>query len=163
MAQYLGSKDDNTKNVELSGLFSEIGKMFIILYKNLHAADDERINEQFLKTYHLYLAEIIVEILNLPAFLKQMVFFENLVVQENCISLAGITLIAVHFVGSSFHNFNNHLVIEELPLPLSCCDENLSLVGIIEQQFNTVELGKYLRIIKKKERLLPEYESKKKK
>jgi hypothetical protein len=49
-----------------------------------------------------------------------------------------------------------------LPLPFGH-DQALALDSIIEEQFKAVNLGKYLRIIKKKERLLPKYEDKKKK
>jgi hypothetical protein len=42
-------------------------------------------------------------------------------------------------------------------------DLALALNSTIEEKFNVVNLEKYLRIIKKRERLLPEYEDKKKK
>lgn len=161
LAQQFGRKEDNAKKVELGGLFSEIGKMIIILYKKLHAPDDERINEYFIKTYHPYLAERIIVIFNLPDYLKQMVFSNNIVIQDNYIAISGITRLAVDFVASSFQKFHNHLVIEDLPLPTTGRDESVTLAGIIEHQFNAVGLRKYLLIVKKKERLLPEYESKK--
>ena len=42
-------------------------------------------------------------------------------------------------------------------------DQALALDFIIEEQFKAVNLGKYLRIIKKSERHLAKYEDKKKK
>ncbi|MEN6621066.1 MAG: HDOD domain-containing protein [Smithella sp.] len=161
LAQQFGRKEDNAKKVELGGLFSEIGKMIMILYKKLHAPDDERINECFIKTYHPYLAERIIVTFNLPDYLKQMVFSDSIVLQDNYIAISGINRIAVEFVAASFQKFNNHLVIEDIPLPTTGHDESMTLAGIIEHQFNAVGLGKYLSIMKKKERLLPEYESKK--
>lgn len=161
LAQQFGRKEDNANKVELGGLFSDIGKMIIILYKKLNAPDDERINDYFINTYHPYLAERIIEIFNLPEDLKQIVFSDGIIVQENYITSAGIARITIDFVASSFRKFHNQLVIEDLPLPASGRDESVTLAGIIEHQFNAAGLGKYLRIVKNKERLLPEYEIKK--
>jgi len=163
LAQQFGMREDNAKRVELGGLFSEIGKMIILLYKKLHAPDDERIDEDFVKKYHPYLAERIIEKFALPDYLKQMIFSESIVVEENYITVSGMTQIAINFVEASFHKFHNHLVIEALLPPVTGRDEAMVLETIIEGQFNAVGLGKYLRIIRKRERLLPKYENKKKK
>jgi hypothetical protein len=163
LAGQFGMREDSAKKVELGGLFSEIGKMIILLYKKLHALDDERIDKDFVEKYHPYLAERIIEIFALPDYLKQMVFAESIVVQENYIAVSGITRIAIDYVAASFSKFHNHLVIEALAPPVSGRDETMALANIIEHQCNAVGLGKYLRIIRKKERLLPEYEGKKEK
>ncbi|MGV8058552.1 MAG: HDOD domain-containing protein [Smithellaceae bacterium] len=163
LAQQFGMREDNIKRVELGGLFSEIGKMIILLYKKLHASDDKRIDEDFVKKYHPYLAERIIEKFALPDYLKQMAFSESIIVEENYITISGMTQIAINFVAASFNKFHNHLVVEALSPPVPNRDETMALSNIIEYQFNAVGLGKYLRIIKKRERLLPEYEGKKKK
>ena len=162
LAQQFGMREDNAKRVELGGLFSEIGKMIIILYKKLHAVDDKRIDEVFIKKYHPYLSERIIEQFSLPDYLKQMIFADNIVVEANYITMTGMTQLAVNYVAASFNKFNNRLVIEALPLP-SGQDQALSLDTIIEEQFNAVGLGKYLRIIRKRERILAKYENRKKK
>lgn len=163
LAQQFGMREDNAKSVELGGLFSEIGKMIILLYKKLHASNDERINEDFIKRYHPYLAERIIEKFALPDFLKQMVFAESLVVEENYITVSGIAQVAISLVAASFHKFHNHLVIETITPSTWGRDETITLQTIFENQFNAVGLSKYLRIINKRERLLPKYEGKKKK
>jgi hypothetical protein len=163
LAQQFGMREDNAKSVELGGLFSEIGRMIILLYKKLHAPDDTRIDEDFIKKYHPYLAERIIEKFALPDFLKQMVFAESIIVEENYITVSGLTQIAIDIVAASFHKFHNHLVIEALSPSVWGRDEQITLETIIENQFNAVGLSKYLRIIKKRERLLPKYEGKKKK
>ena len=163
LAQQFGMREDNAKSVELGGLFSEIGKMIIILYKKLYAPDDERVDEDFIKNYHPYLTERIIEKFALPDYLKQMIFSESIIVQENYIAVSGMTRIAIDFVAASFHKFHNHLVVEALAPPFSGGDETMALANIIENQFNAVGLGKYLRTIKKRERLLPKYEGKNKK
>jgi hypothetical protein len=162
LAQQFGMREDNAKTVELGGLFSEIGKMIITLYKKLHAAEDERIDEDFIKRYHPYLAERIIERFALPDYLKQMIFSENIVVEANYITVSGMAQIAINIVEASFNKYNNRLVLEVLPSSDRDRDE-LTLDCVIEDQFNAVGLGKYLRIIRKRERLLPKYEDKKKK
>ncbi len=162
LAQQFGMREDNARRVELGGLFSEIGTMIILLYKKLHAAHDERIDDSFIKKYHPYLAERIVEQFSLPDYLKQVVFSESIVVEENYITISGITRLAIDFVAESFYKFHNQLVVEDLSPSVSGCDGAMSLANIIEHQFDAVGLGKYLRIIKNKERLLPEYEGRKK-
>lgn len=162
LARQFGIREDNTKKIELGGLFSEIGKMIILLYKKFHAEDDERIDEYFIEKYHFYLTERIVERFALPDYLMQMLFPESIVVEENYITISGMTQMAIILVAASFKKFHNHLVIEALSPPVLGRDEAMALQTIFENQFNAVGLGKYLRIIKKRERLLPRYEGKKK-
>lgn len=161
LAGQFGMREDSAKRVELGGLFSEIGKMFFLLYKKLYAPDDERLDESFVNKYHPYMAERIIERFSLPDYLKQIVFSESIVVQENYITVSGITRLAIDYVATSFAKFDNQLVIEVLPPSVSGRDESMSLANIIENQFSAVGLSNYLRIIKNKERLLPEYEYKK--
>jgi hypothetical protein len=85
------------------------------------------------------------------------------VVEENYITVSGMTQIAINTVTASFNKYHNRLVIEALPPPILSRDETMALDKIIEDQFNAVGLGKYLHIIRKRERLLPKYEAKKKK
>lgn len=161
LAGQFGMREESAKRVELGGLFSEIGKMFFLLYKKLYAPDDERLDESFVNKYHPYMAERIIERFSLPDYLKQIVFSESIVVQENYITVSGITRLAIDYVATSFVKFDNQLVIEVLPPSVSGRDESMSLANIIENQFSAVGLSNYLRIIKNKERLLPEYEYKK--
>ncbi len=160
LAQQVGMREDAAKKVELGGLFSEIGRMIIHVYKKLHAPDDERIDEIFIEKYHTYLTERIIEVFALPDYLKTMVFHEGMVMEANYITQAGVMRLAVQFVYASFHKFNNRLVIEPRMLPPGQ-DQTVSLDYIIGEQFNAVGLGKYLRIVRKRERLLPEYCKKK--
>lgn len=161
IAQHFGMREDIAKRVELGGLFSEIGRMNIHIYKKLHAPDDERIDEIFIEKYHPYLTERIITIFGLPDYLKTMIFQQGIMMESSYITPSGITQLAVNFVHASFSKFHNRLVIEPLALPPGH-DETTSLDQIIEDQFNAVGLGKYLRIIRKKERLLPVYKGREK-
>ena len=161
LAQQMGMREDLAKKVELGGLFSEIGRMILHVYKKLHAPDDERIDEIFIDQYSPYLTERIIDVFALPDYLKQIIFQEGLVVEASYITLSGITRLAVQFVHACFSKFNNHLVIEPLALP-SGHEQIVSLDHIIQDQFNAVGLGKYLRIVREKKRLLPAYKGKEK-
>lgn len=160
LAQQFGMREDIAKKVELGGLFSEIGRMIIHVYKKLHAPNDERIDEKFIEKYHPYLTERIIDAFGLPAYLKTIIFCQGFAVEANYITLAGVTQFAVYFVAESFSKFNNHLVIEPHVLPAGQ-DQTASLDHIIEDQFNAVGLGKYLRIVRNRERLLPLYRKEK--
>jgi hypothetical protein len=154
LAQQFNLREDMAKKVELGALFSEIGRMMILVYKKLHAPDDDRIDEIFIDKYHPYLTERIIDAFSLPGYLKTMVFQQGVAVEAHYITLSGITQLAVNFVYASFAKFDNHLVVEPLALPAGH-DQQMSLDSIIEEQFVAVGLSKYLSIVRKKERLLP--------
>jgi hypothetical protein len=154
LALQMGVREDAAKRVELGGLFSEIGKMIMIVYKKLHAADDERIDDVFVEKYFPYLTERIIDVFALPDYLKAMVFQEGLGVEAGHITLSGITRLAISFVRESFRKHHNRLLVEPLALPLES-DQLMSLEHIIAEQFNAVGLGMYLIVDRGKKRLLP--------
>ena len=160
LAQQFGMRDDSAKKVEMGGLFFEIGKLIMTLYKKFHASEDNRIDEKFIEKYHSYLAERIIDRFDLPDYLLEMIFSEGLVVESNYFTMSGMVQLAVDLVTINFNKFNNHLVIESLPLPAGL-DKVTALDSMFEEQFNAVNLNHYLRITRKRERLLPEYENKK--
>jgi len=162
LAQQFGMRDDSAKKVEMGGLFFEIGKLIMTLYKKFHAPDDKRIDEKFIEKYHSYLAERIIDRFDLPDYLLEMIFSEGLVVESNYFTMSGMVQLAVDLVTINFNKFNNHLVIESLPLPAGLVKVT-ALDSMFEEQFNAVNLNHYLHITRKRERLLPEYEDKKKK
>jgi len=154
-------RESSVKMVELGGLFSEIARMIMIFYKKKYAADDQRIDEDFIRRYHPYLSERLIENFSLPEYLNPMVMADSIVLESNFITIYGITQLVVSFVAASFGKFGNRLVIEALPVKIGE-DRTTALDFIIENQFNAVGLGKYLRVIRKKERLQPKYEKKQK-
>ena len=160
-AHQCGMREDNVKIVELGGLFSEMGRMVLVLYKKIYGSDDPRIDQDFIDKYHPYLTERIIEIFALPDYLNQMVLSESIVVEGNYITVSGVTQLAINFVTASFNKFHNHLVIEALSPNFLAHNDAISLDTIIEDQFHAVGLGKYLRIIRRRERLLPKYEGRK--
>lgn len=161
LAEQFGMREDAAKKVELGGLFSEIGRLILHVYQKMHASEADRIDDPFIDKYHLYMTERIINAFDLPDYLKTMIFHEGLVTEAGYITQSGIMQLALHFVSASFDRHQNHLVVEPLVLP-SGVDQSTSLDRIIEEQFRAVGLEKYLRTVRKKERLLPEREVKKK-
>jgi len=157
LARQFGLREELAKRVELGGLFSEIGRMILKVYKKFHAPEDERIDEGFISRYHLYLAERIIEIFALPEYLKSLLFHENIVVESNFLTLAGIMRLAIDTVSESFRREGNCFVVEVIPMPAGQ-DTDASIEHDIECQYAAVGLGKYLKIIKGRERILPPYE-----
>lgn len=162
LAQQFGMREDSAKKVEMGALFFEIGKLIMTLYKKFHAPDDNRIDEKFIEKYQQYMAERIISKFDLPDYLHEMIFSEGLVVESNYFTMSGMVQLAVDLVAINFSKFNNHLVIESLPVPPEQ-DKGIALDAMFEEQFNAVNLNHYLRITRKRERLLPEYEEKKEK
>ena len=154
LAMQMGVREEAAKRVELGGLFSQIGKMIMIVYRKLHAADDERIDDAFIEKYSPYLTERIIDAFSLPGYLKTMVLQDGLGVDAAHITLSGISRLAVSFVTESFRKHRNRLLIEPLALPLES-DQLMSLEHIIAEQFNAVGLGMYLIVDRGKKRLLP--------
>jgi hypothetical protein len=107
------------------------------------------------------MTERIITAFDLPDYLKTMIFHDGLVTEAGYITQSGIMQLALHFVSANFDRHQNHLVIEPLALP-SGVDQSNSLDRIIEEQFQAVGLEKYLRTVRKKERLLPMHAAKKK-
>jgi len=161
LAQQMGVREDAAKRVELGGLFSEIGKMIMIIYKKLHAPDDDRIDDVFIEKYSPYLTERIIDVFALPDYLKTMVFQEGLGVEAGHITLSGIASLATSFVRESFKKHRNRLLVEPLALPPDY-DPLMSLEQIIREQFNAVGLGKYILVAKGRKRVLHSHESTKK-
>jgi hypothetical protein len=157
LAGQFGMREDTAKKVELGGLFSEIGKMIILLYKKKYAPEDPVLNDRFISTYHGYLTERIIDKFALPDYLSAMILFEGIVVEANYLVMSSMTRMAVSIVNDHFNQHAQHLLIDTMPLPQGH-DKKISLDVMMEEQFNAVGLGKYLRIIKKRERLLPKYE-----
>ena len=159
LAHQFGMREDTAKCIELGSLFSELGRLILCVYKKLHAHDDDRIDENFINKYHPYLTERIIDVFSLPDYLKTMLFHEGIVMEANYITQSGVVLLAVEFVRAGFSRHHNQLVIEPLILPPGY-DQTMSLDHMIEEQFRAVGLGKYLRVVKERERLLPEREVK---
>jgi HD-like signal output (HDOD) protein len=151
MAQILagqaGFRDEAIKKAELSGLFLEIGKKTMLLYKKIYADERERLDDEFIDAYHPYLGEMIVRRYGLPDYLKTVILARMVIMEENQISLIGIVRMAHDMVETSFRKYQNRLVVKcQTPRPAT--DVTRTLEAIMMDRFKAVGLEKYLHIIR---------------
>jgi HD-like signal output (HDOD) protein len=151
MAQVLavqtGFRDDAVAKAELCGLFLDVGKRAMILYKRLYAPDNEELDEEFINSYHPYLGEKIVARSGLPDYMKTVILARAVIMEEHQVSLIGIVYLAYHMVNESFQRHGNRLVIKcQTPRPAT--DITRTLEAIIADRFRAVGLEKYLHIIR---------------
>ena len=162
LSEQFGMREDQAKKAELGGLFSEIGRMILQVYRKFHAENDDRIDETFIDRYHIYLTERIIDIFALPDYLQGLIFHGGVVVEANYLTLGGILQLAIDAVAESFRKEKNCLVLEVQPMPAGQ-DLDASIEHIVACQYAAVGLSSYLKIINGRERLLPPYESAKQK
>lgn len=147
LAGQTGLREDVIKRAELCGLYLEIGRKFMILYKKMFPKESDPLTDGFIALYHPYLGEKIVRRYGLPEYVRQVILARNVLLEENHISLAGIVYIAHDTVRNSFQKFHNRLVLKcEVPRPGT--DVTRTLEAIITEKFRALGLEKYLHIIK---------------
>lgn len=142
-----GFREDGIRKAELCGLFLEVGRRFMVIYKKLYPGDAEKMDEDFIETYHAYLADKIVGRYSLPDYVRSVILARNLILEENHVSLAGLVYLAHDTVQTSFRKNNNKLVIKcQIPRPAT--DVTRTLEAIVTEKFKVVGLEKYLHIIR---------------
>jgi hypothetical protein len=147
LANQTGFREDGIRKAELCGLFLEVGRRFMVIYKKLYPGDAEKMDEDFIETYHAYLADKIVGRYSLPDYVRSVILARNLILEENHVSLAGLVYLAHDTVQTSFRKNNNKLVIKcQIPRPAT--DVTRTLEAIVTEKFKVVGLEKYLHIIR---------------
>jgi hypothetical protein len=142
-----GFREDGIRKAELCGLFLEVGRRFMVIYKKLYPGDAEKMDEDFIETYHAYLGDKIVGRYSLPDYVRSVILARNLILEENHVSLAGLVYLAHDTVQTSFRKNNNKLVIKcQIPRPAT--DVTRTLEAIVTEKFKVVGLEKYLHIIR---------------
>jgi len=151
MAQILagqaGFREEAIKKAELSGLFLEIGKKTMLLYRKMYADGLDLLDDEFIESYHPYLGEMIVRRYGLPDYLKTVILARAVVMEESQIALVGIVRMAYDVVHASFLKYQNRLVIKcQIPRPAT--DVTRTMEAIITERFKAVGLEKYLHVIR---------------
>jgi hypothetical protein len=147
LANQTGFREDGIRKAELCGLFLEVGRRFMVIYKKLYPGDAEKMDEDFIETYHAYLGDKIVWRYSLPDYVRSVILARNLILEENHVSLAGLVYLAHDTVQTSFRKNNNKLVIKcQIPRPAT--DVTRTLEAIVTEKFKVVGLEKYLHIIR---------------
>lgn len=147
LAVQAGFRDDAVAKAELCGLFLDIGKRAMLLYKKLYADGNGELDDEFIDSYHPYLGEKIVARSGLPDYMRTVILARAVIMEEHQISLVGIVYLAYHMVNESFQRHGNRLVIKcQTPRPAT--DITRTLEAIIADRFRAVGLEKYLLIIR---------------
>jgi hypothetical protein len=147
LANQTGFREDGIRKAELCGLFLEVGRRFMVIYKKLYPGDAEKMDEDFIETYHAYLGDKIIGRYSLPDYVRSVILARNLILEENHVSLAGLVYLAHDTVQTSFRKNNNKLVIKcQIPRPAT--DVTRTLEAILTEKFKVVGLEKYLHIIR---------------
>ena len=110
-------------------------------------ANPDTLDDEFIETYHPYLADRIVSRYCLPEYVRTALLARNLIVEEDSLSLAGIVHLAHDTVQASFRKNNNRLVLKcQVPRPGT--DVTRTLEAIVTEKFKAVGLENYLHVIR---------------
>jgi hypothetical protein len=147
LAGQMGFREDSIRKAELCGFFLEIGRKFLVIYNRKFAGESGTLDDEFIETYHPYLADKIVSRYCLPEYVRTALLARNLIVEEDTLSLAGIVHLAHDTVQASFQKNNNRLVLKcQVPRPGT--DVTRTLEAIVTEKFKAVGLENYLHVIR---------------
>ena len=147
LAGQMGFREDSIRKAELCGFFLEIGRKFLVIYNRKFAGEAGQLDDEFIETYHPYLADKIVSRYCLPEYVRTALLARNLIVEEDTLSLAGIVHLAHDTVQASFQKNNNRLVLKcQVPRPGT--DVTRTLEAIVTEKFKAVGLENYLHVIR---------------
>jgi len=147
LAGQMGFREDSIRKAELCGFFLEIGRKFLVIYNRKFAGEAGQLDDEFIETYHPYLADKIVSRYCLPEYVRTVLLARNLIMEENTLSLAGIVHLAHDTVQASFRKNSNRLVMKcQVPRPGT--DVTRTLESIVTEKFKAVGLENYLHVIR---------------
>jgi hypothetical protein len=147
LANQTGFREDGIRKAELCALFLEVGRRFMVIYRKLYPGDAEKMDEDFIDTYHPYLGDKIVGRYALPDYVRTVILARNLILEENHVSLAGLVYLARDTVRTSFRKNSNKLVIK-CQVPRPAMDVTRTLGAMVTEKFKVAGLEKYLHIIR---------------
>jgi len=147
LALQMGFREASAQRAELGGLFLDIGRQMMMLYRKANLPGSSEIDDAFIKTYHPYLAVKIIRRFSLPYYLQTMVLAQTMILEENAVSLTGVVYLARAMVHASFRKYGNRLVIRcETPRPGT--DTSRTLEAIIRDKFHMAELDDHLILLR---------------
>ena len=142
IAQKMGLDEEEIKKVEMGGLFLKVGKVFMFLYE---ASEKKKLDEEFISLYYPYLGLKVVDFFKLPEFLKEVISFSSLQLEENSFSISSIIELAHSAVDKSFKKFGKFVI--QSPLPDKEGVVLATLGSDLANQLEAVGLGTYLEIL----------------
>ncbi len=147
LALQMGFSENAIQRAELGGLYLEIGRQMMVLYRKRHAHASAEIDDTFIDAYHPYLAVKLIRRFSLPDYLQTIVLAQTVILEENAVSLAGMIYLARDMVLTSFRKYGNRLVLRcQTPRPGT--DVSRTLEAIIRDKFHAAGLDQYLIILR---------------
>ena len=143
LAQKMGAPENDVHKVELGGLFLEVGKLVIRLYRAAHP--ETPVSQEFIAEYHPYLGVELIRKLELPAFLEQIVSPHSLTLDEDALSVSALVDLAHSVVYGSFEKHGKLLVAS--PLPDSEGYLTTTMGSNLQEQFASLGLERYLEVV----------------
>ncbi|MDX9746450.1 MAG: HDOD domain-containing protein [Syntrophales bacterium] len=147
LAWQMGFRGISAQRAELGGLFLEIGRQMMALYKKTIEPESEEIDETFTETYHPYLAVKIIKQFGLPDFLQTIVLAQTVILEEKTVSLPGVIYLARDMVRASFLKYGNRFVLRCHP-PRPGTDVSRTLEAMIRDKFHAAGLDNYLILLR---------------
>lgn len=147
LGRELGLREDDAKKVELGGLFCEIGKVVMILYKERYLQEWNQMDppDDFLDKFNSYFGEQMIEKFKLPDHLRDMIAADHIHLGEELLTLSGILHVARCAVDASFEK-SGKLVIH-CPMPVMNSTMAVTKGSFIYEQFKAVGIEKYIEIV----------------
>ena len=142
LAKQMGMKEEDTKKVELGGLFLKVGKVYMRLYERQRGEPLER---TFVTKYYRYLGSKMVERFKLPAFLLEVLSSPVCSFTESSFNIRGVVQLAHAIVDKNFTNYGKFII--QSPMPDKEGLVTSTLGAIMESQLDAVGLGSFLEII----------------
>jgi len=97
-------EDDVVKKAQLGGLFAEVGKVIMLMYRKEKGKDS--LTDEFIEKHHTYFFQKIIEDFRMPHFLNDIVSFgDNIVFDEDTIILPSVVYLARMEVIGSFRKY----------------------------------------------------------
>jgi len=147
LALQMGFREASAQRAELGGLFLEIGRQMMLLYKKTSHPGSSEVDDAFIEAYHPYLAMKIIQRFSLPDYLQTIALAQTVILEENAVSLSGVVYLARDMVRASFQKYGNRLVIRcEAPRPGT--DESRTLQAVIRDKFHAAGFDDHLIILR---------------
>jgi hypothetical protein len=141
LAMQMGLKEEESKKVELGGLFLKIGKVFMLLYEHQQKI---KLEEGFVSRCYPYLTLRVVDFFKLPEFLKGLLSFSLFRLEETSFSLSSLVDLAHSTVDKSFKRYGKFMM--QSPMPDNDGIVIGSLGSILLNQMEALGLGGYVEV-----------------
>jgi hypothetical protein len=143
IAEQMHMNQDTIEKAELAGLFLTLGRVVIAIYET---EKNVTIDPAFIEKHHRIFAVKLIEKLTLPAYLADVVLENRFVLRKNSFPVTGIVYLAQSLVEKLIRETG----LIELKSPMPVLVDNLeTTIGLkIQEYFNLIGLGKYLRVIR---------------